>query len=485
MKTPPLLKYSGLAIVMSNPSRFDIRNNKLLSAQAHELVAKRLLPIPLQACYICTVEEALLPGTRVVMCLGNTAKEMFFDSELTLNQLRGTPKTVDGITYICSYLPQDALDMKASYEKDNNPWLVKYEESKIDGDDDVKSTKGRTKRENFAFWLGRDLEKARRYIKGEIIIHPEMIVELYPDIEIIEQACSSLIHSEIHLDIETEHELKITVLTISFNDENIYYTIPLYSTVTKGICFLPLGQARLLRALAIAFSRMLVVVFNCMFDLLILAEYYKIPPPRKMYDPMLVHSRLFPGTEKSLGHGISLYTNLPYHKNEGVYEPHNRHQEDMLWAYNAKDVYGMKEVKKGQQAWIKKLKAEESVKQVNDGIYSYLLMTIHGQRVDEVTIRDNIAKNQRRMVQMQRIVNALAGHKVLPTSNKATVNYFHNELKLKVVKRSKKTKKPSLDAEAFYQLYIRNDLAIIPVCLEYRRLVKETSSLNFVIWRKD
>lgn len=500
----PSLPYDGLTILFSNPSRFDVDSGRLLSGFAGNLVQSSFRQTLLQQAdvQILSAENAFLPDTKVILLFGSIACDKYWpgDNSLTLNQLRGNPfenPRYPGIIFIASYLPQDAIDFKASYEKDNNSYLSDSDDDTSENagsSKDEKSTKGKTSRKNFRFFLEQDIIKACRILRLakqgfslEAIREPSAIYRTYEGEQELLSVMYRPSNQDVFLDIENDAQLNITVFSLSFNDEREVYIIPL-KRYNYHYAYSELSVAKLLRALAYLFKRCRVVVHNGMHDLLVLAKRYHIPIPRNVYDTMLATARLYPGVEKSLGHAGSLFTCEPYHKNEGEFNPAEEHAELNLWQYNGKDVWLMKKIFFAQIKVAQDLHAVTSIQQINSSFYAYLLMTLTGIRYDAEKIAAHITRNERRLAQLQRVLNILVGHELLPTSNKQMVNYFHNELELKVVKRGKPGKKnplgnPSLDEKALYSLYVQNDHPVIPVVLEYRRVQKESSMLGFEPWK--
>ena len=77
---------------------------------------------------------------------------------------------------------------------------------------------------------------------------------------------------------------------------------------------------------------------NITFDLTVLLQLNKIVPRGPINDPMVAHSVMNPMLDKKLGVLCSLYTDIPYYKDDG--ELHQSPKiEDFIrrWEYNAKD----------------------------------------------------------------------------------------------------------------------------------------------------
>ena len=91
---PPILDYSGLTVILSNPSRFD--TEELISGEAGAWFQHCLGNINRHACDIRLIDckEPILHGTKVILLMGFRALEYLNkQSEATLSQLRGSPST--------------------------------------------------------------------------------------------------------------------------------------------------------------------------------------------------------------------------------------------------------------------------------------------------------------------------------------------------------------------------------------------------------
>lgn len=495
-------KWNGLTIVMSNPSRFDMSAKSLLSGNAGIWFQQKAMNgVLLPYSHVCCAEdlESIPEGTKVALLLGDGALQKFgkqpqlIDDTTSLNQQRGSPFRSDsGTIYIASYLPQDTHDVKSSYEQNLNPYLratsinnseqSDSDETEKEGDDsDTKTTKGKTRRGNYRFWLEKDCQKAIGLLSGRRGIDSIDVSKfrIYADSdEIIYQLLNNK-GCFVEFDIETNSLLRMTCFSFSFNFGPTY-CVPLirfdYSPAYTDI-------PRILWALAIAIQNNIVVGHNISsFDLFVLAYKYGIGCGKNNYDTMLAHKRIWPDVEKSLGHCISLYTTLPYHKSEGVFEPHNSSEEQQLWEYNAKDVETLKMVKAGIDKEAERIKATESIRQVNASIRVYLTMSLQGIKFSPTKREEMIVENDRRMNAILKIIKWLVGYDMLPSSNKQCTEYFHEACGMTVISRSVKTHKPSLQEESLLKLYVKESHPLIPLCIYFRQLQKETSTLSFTPW---
>src|SRR5208337_4635446 len=123
LRNKPILRYCGLTIIVSNPSRFDSLN--LASANGGVLLNKLLQPeLNVMQCDIRVADDSssFLPRTNCIMLMGDYAMHRYTNSVTgnnTLNEMRGSPLYIDNIPTIASYPYQEAADFKA-YEQTHN-----------------------------------------------------------------------------------------------------------------------------------------------------------------------------------------------------------------------------------------------------------------------------------------------------------------------------------------------------------------------------
>jgi hypothetical protein len=520
---PPRFTYSGLTIIMSNPSRMDVlQRGRLLTGMAGQYVQDECLQ-PQTNIFKCdirtrVVSEPLLEGTKAVLLLGQEAMTQYVPQrfkQYTLQEQRGYAllDEATGIYYIPTYLPQDTFDvidfeskhnhyahstLKETEVGDLNAKAADDEKITLTNEENTKARHGRTQRQNWRFWMQQDFKKALRIIKGEHQseshrLNPEYIIN--PPLDVL---VSSLLHTKgesFYFDMETDEALNMRCFAFNFSDSNRVYVC---SCFDYNYCNVYQNVGRIMWALRIAIRDNTIVSHNGKsFDWWVLAWKYQIPIGDTVYDTMLAQHRIFPWPEKSLSHCVSLWTYLEFHKDEGIFCPKSRRQDEMLLRYCGKDVWSMRLVKEAQLAFAATRRGlTESILQVNASCKAYLAMEFTGMRQDKEEWERRVRDNDRLMNQYLRILKALIGdatvaHLIalnksgkkmfaLCTSNKQATEYFHNLLGYKVVARSQKTRQPSLAKEAMYKLKLAYpDNPVIDIVLRYRQLGKETGSLGF------
>lgn len=478
---------------MDNPSRFDIDRNTLLTGFAGQWFNDECLQpeVTRYHCEIRTKEETTphRPDTRCILALGPRILEHSFGNKFSLGEQRGSPFLHNGIPVIASYLPQDAIDPK-DHEGNLNPLAYKQPEESTTEDDEEATgkTHGKTSRSNWRFWLQKDTKKAIRIARDGItrrVTGHGFRPEYYPEINRVIRLLNETSNQHLYLDIETDYSRNLLCIGFCLDDTPVF-VVP-HFRYNSGLSYDAGAISRFLRSLSLAMQRNTVVAHNGFgFDYLVLAHRYKILVGRSYYDTMIAQHRCYPEVEKSLGHCISLWTDEPYHKAEGVIPPHNREQEEQLWAYNAKDVATTKLIKAQIDNYVKgDAGLAASIKQGNSMIYSYLVTSLFGVNFDEPSRAKVIEMNDKLMTQYLRMLRLLVGREFLPTSNKQCTEYFHETLGYDVLNRSPKTKAPSWGEKVIQKLKLKYpENPVLDLCLLYRAVKKETGSFGFTPWKE-
>lgn len=503
MRHLPTNNYCGLTIVLSQPSRQDL--HALLTGTPGFIFNQECLS-PRTDRWSCdirtsdTIQEGLLPNTRGLLLLGDRAFKEWttpgvYDS-YTLNEQRGVPLVSNfSLPTIASYTPQDSCDF-VDHESRLNPHLLRQEghseEDDEDGDEySEKKRHGRTSRSNYRHWLRRDTKKILWAIDNAESLSNKKAwdIRVYPNEADLVRLLGEWSEGYLYLDIETDIEHNVLCIGLNHSSSDIVLCIPLlrhdYTLAYSSI-------ARILRAIVLCCYRNTVVIHNSMFDLFVLADKYKIAPPRQIYDTLIAQHRMFPEVEKSLGHCLSAWSTIwePFHKDEGVFMPWNTEQEKQLWSYNTKDVYGMRLVHEAQMAYVNSQESPAglatSIAQGMRAIRPFLLMTFEGIRADDTLRQQIIADNDILMTNYLRALNMLTGPGVdlLPTSSKSCIKYFHDMLGYPIVGKSKDTGAPSLNETNMWKLKLKNPHNVaIDFCIKYRQHKKESGMLGFEPWK--
>lgn len=490
---------------MSNPSRFDKAD--LLSANGGIFFNENCLrpQFNRHQCDIRTREEreALLPDTKCVLCLGDSAAKEWIGEANSLNEIRGAPYSVRNIPHIASYFPQDAVDI-VDHERKHNPLDDNFvSEDEVDGNEDDKDAvnekrrHGRTKRRNYSFWLRKDVEKVKKILTSGLPPITEPRYEIYPNSEKVLSLLETNKGQFLYFDCETDSLLNITCFAFSFDSSTIYVVPCLLPDYKWAYSSLP----EIYRALAFAIRDNTLVAHNGSgFDFFVLAYKLRLAIGRSVYDTMLAHHRCFPEVEKSLGHCTSLWTWEKFHKDEGDVPYNNMDNAERTWRYCGKDVFTMSLIHPSIESYANRTPGvKESIAQANASIRPYLITTLTGMKYDKEALIAQVQENDELQMQYLRFLDILIGEEWLktirgsgksdmPSSNPQCVRYFHDLLGYPIVARGdiKKdgTRGPSLGKKAMFKLRLMNDNPVIDIVIAYRETQKETGALGFTPWKE-
>lgn len=484
---------------MSNPSRFDVDRQRLLTAGGGDVIAKCLAPeYNAMQCDVRLADDVspLVDGTRCILLLGEYAMHKWSPptSSNTLNEMRGSVLQAHSLPAIASFNPQEAADVKA-YEQQLNPESKDFHEDK-EGDEDEgeesEKVHSRTKTGNYYFWLRRDVWKCIWILSNRLIERKEPRYKIYPSAKETIGILQSSVGNVMDFDIETDYaEQNLLCFSFSFDDAKTVYSVPVLDHTYKP-AYSNLHQ--ILRALAEAIKNNTIVAHNGSgFDFYVLGGKYHIPI-YKVYDTMLAMHRCFPDVEKSLGHCMSYWTWLPFHKDTDSYAYRTYDHMMQKLMYCGKDVFGMSLVRQEITKYARTIPGlEASIQCAMESIRPYLTITLQGMRYSQPAVDKTKAENDAWMMQYLRMIRLLMGPtaeaecrasvkgkaKGFAGSNKQCVDYFHRQLGYPVVARSMKTQEPSLGKQAMYKLALKCDNPVIKLVLMYRILSKEYGTLKF------
>ena len=481
----PLLNYCGLTVVLDVPSRFD--KEHLISGIAGDYFDSCIRPLARPFIEIRTSDEKkpLRHDTKVVLLLGLQSLSLIKGlKDPKLSHMRGSPITINGITYIASFTPQDAVDRK-SYEATLNPLLAEQILEREKENDDSKDAifasknKGATSRTNYRFWFKADIQKAVRILKHGVTVN-ECEYKIQPPLSEFHAWCRSFKGERVFFDIETNPLTdQITVFSVSISS-SLVWCIPVVE-FNGHLAYDKYELAKAFQSLVYLFRFNTIVAHNAFFDLFILLWRYKIPPPAwdQIEDTMLMHHRCYPGIEKSLGHCISLYTNQPYHKDEATFFTRNHTQDKKLWKYNAKDVETLALVHEGITKHAAEIGATASCKQANESLRVFLLLAYRGLAVDVQGMCKHADEiHIRRTFFETKVLKAMCHFPLNPRSPKQVGYYLYDYLGLKQPRGGNVTSKKNL-----YKLLGKHDLPPLVLVMYLRRLGVELGKLESVLWK--
>lgn len=469
------MSYNGLAIVIDQPSRFDLDQGKLLAGPAREWM-ENITGLNINECFIAAASQGPISfptSTKHIALLGAQASLTY---GLTSNDPPGYPLFVRNsphnqiIPAIAAFDPQDCNDIRYMGDLADDEY-----EDKLTERDTKEATP--TRRKNRRFWTAWHLNR---------LLHPSPTVEQKPIIIVapnLQEATAALdgYSGVLYLDIETSR-LHRCITCVGFSTDVIFprvYVVPYYLH-TGERAYHNLWKFHV--ALARAFTRCVVVAHNSAFDISVLHHWYKIPIPGKygggIYDTMVANHRTFPEIEKALGHVISMWTRQHNHKNVAT-EVFNEAQERILWDYNGRDVYNLRLIMRAQMDYaigVPGLTA--SVTQANASLPAYIDTSFIGMPIDLGKLAANGRRLSREKRVLTRIAAQLTGKPLFnPGSTKQCIAYIHDFLHYPVQAKTDKGA-PSLGSKQLYQLLTKYNNPLLKVLLRYRGAAKDYGSLE-------
>jgi len=460
IRTLPRKPYNGITILLDKGSRFDKYN--LCGGIAGNYLREALLPYNLDHCDRQTLiaKAKLLPNTKLVFLMGERVLERV--GKYNLYQNRGTPFKQDGVIYIPTFPCQECMDVR-DYELGE---LGKIPDEKQEDEKD----RSKTARSNFRFWMFKDIAKGLRLLADP---KPRTRLEVFNIRPTLEDALQYLRSGgeRCYFDIETHPSGTLQCFSVAI-DEGMVYAIPIYN-YHNSLHYGELGTYKILQTLASCLNKMSVVVHNSNFDLPFLFNEYRIPFGKKIEDTMVINNRIFPEAEKSLAHCISLWTDYPYHKGEGIFDPHTFNEEEQLLRYNARDVHRMRDVLKYQYEYAQPDPGMvNSIEQAKKSLYPLLVASLTGIEIDTDALEVKRKELELYLKQYKRIAEILCGFDINLASSKQLGEYLIGRCGYKAVKLSS-SGKTSVDHESLTKLGRTYSNPIIRLAIAYKAKQKQ------------
>ena len=217
-----------------------------------------------------------------------------------------------------------------------------------------------------------------------------------------------------------------------------------------------------------------VVGQNYIFDMGFMARSNGLLPTAYIEDTMVAHSIMYPDTPKGLDYLCSVYTNIPYYKEDRkLWEKldESKSFQDKFWEYSAKD---------GLAQWLCWEQLREDLRDDPGYLQSYrntmelypvlLYMQTRGIKFDIDSLpkmRENAAGE---LEQKQRELDEAADYSFNPNSSKQCKEYFYEHKGIKPY--SNRTGGITTDDDALRRIYLRDDCKEARICQEYRAIKK-------------
>lgn len=177
-------------------------------------------------------------------------------------------------------------------------------------------------------------------------------------------------------------------------------------------------------------------------------------------DTILAASCLYPEFDKNLGFLTSIYTEMPYFKDEGKQFDPSIHNRDRLYLYCAKDSLATHQIYTQQLAEMEEMGVTKVYENLMKVFPYYRQMEDNGIRIDALE-QSKLRSKYSSMFDTQCYkLELLLGEKINPLSNKQVRRIVYDELKYRIcrgIKRTKKKGEPGTDEESLELLMWMSD----------------------------
>ena len=169
---------------------------------------------------------------------------------------------------------------------------------------------------------------------------------------------------------------------------------------------------------------------NFSFDMTKLFNWVGLPK-NFYFDTLVAHAVLYPTWKHDLALLTSIYTNMPYYKDE-VKDWKGRITDESLWGYNAKDIEATYLVYEGLLEELE----EEGMREfyfghVHPEILVYLEMGLRGVRVDTEKKKKLAQEMKEKIIEAEHLLEELVGRSVNVGSPKQVSDLLYKQLKIK------------------------------------------------------
>jgi DNA polymerase-1 len=232
----------------------------------------------------------------------------------------------------------------------------------------------------------------------------------------------------IAYDIETDmNSYEMTCISLAYSPLN-GISIPLI--FERGDYFTPPQELTILRALAqlIEHPEIKKVGQNLIFDSAFMLKKYGIKASN-LHDTMIAQKTLLPDYPVGLHFICSMYTDLPYYKDDGKYWIKAQGTFEQGWDYNTKDSLVCAEAYPKQLADLRNQVNQCTYERKRKTIPPYTYMMDHGIKINVASMKQAYDNMQLLIEEKQQKLNKLCGFDLNPNSFKQVAAYFYDKLK--------------------------------------------------------
>lgn len=208
---------------------------------------------------------------------------------------------------------------------------------------------------------------------------------------------------------------------------------------------------------------------NFLFDISFLMQRHGIRTVNCL-DTMIAQGVLYPELRKGLDYITSIYTRVPYYKDDGKKWNRITDSWDQHWTYNAKDTLATSLAHTVQMEQLARQGNIETYNRQNALIGPCSFMMQRGIKADVEGVKEAKESVARELDNLRESLYKLAGYEINMDSPSQLIDFFYTSKGRKPY-LDLKTKKPSVNKLALRRLAAKGDEAA-KVMLRYRKLAK-------------
>lgn len=277
----------------------------------------------------------------------------------------------------------------------------------------------------YRHFINFDLKKAKKESEAPEISRKERNYILQPTfyeaLEFIE-GCKD--YDRVAFDIEVSYG-KVSCISFAYN-EKLAISIPF---IIGGREYFSVDQER---KIWIKIGELLedpsieALGQNTTFDTTFLFRQYGIKTTN-IHDTMIAQGINYPDFPKGLGFITSIYTDMPYYKDEGK-EAFNKGLDTahkQFWLYNARDSIVLMSAFPKQLEDLKRMGNLETYEHQRKLIEPLLFMTEHGIKMDVEGMNEKSENAEKELEELEQKLNEEVGYEINPRSYKQLREYFY------------------------------------------------------------
>lgn len=304
----------------------------------------------------------------------------------------------------------------------------------------------RSNKRSDLYLLEFDLRKAKGLVgSGKVWKDRAYIID--PTYDTVMEHLTRLKEAQfLSVDIETVRYNTIDCIGFSDSDDLII-SVPFLTR--KGPRWMPEEEKLIWEAvMEVMAAPSLKIIQNAMYELFFF-YFYGIPVTNLWMDTMLAFHCIYPELKKALWSIQSLYTNEPYHKDEG----READTDEDRWVYNCKDVGVTFECAMGLLEDLRASKLDHFFfHHIMREVKPYMAMSTRGIRIDVQKWEELRRLTKEELIVCQHELDEKVGAPLNVKSFKQMKEYFYIEKGLTPITKKKKI---TLSEDALWQLYAK------------------------------